>query len=176
MIKDVDDDWDTKIPAVLFSYRTSIKASTKFTPFFLFYNREPRLPLDLQLRESYEHTEIPKTQKQLEHDVELLVTLKESYSKIAKQNIERAQQRQKDDYDRRHNTSSSTFHVNDHVLLKNCKNDSRKGGKLDAKWNGPYVISQCLAKGRFILTNDTGLCLKQAIHASSLKRYYKPSY
>lgn len=174
MIENVDDDWDTKIPAILFSYRTSQHASTKFPPFFLFYNREPRLALDLQLRRPLEVTDIVKTRKELEHNVEVLVALKEQNTNIAAGNIARAQQRQKHDYDRRHNTSSSSFCTNDQVLLKNCKNESRKGGKLEVKWTGPYTISQCLGKGRFVLMDDAGVCRKQAIHACRLKKYYQP--
>ena len=40
-------DWDDKLPAVAFAYRTSIQESTGFTPFFLLHGREARVPADL---------------------------------------------------------------------------------------------------------------------------------
>ena len=43
------DDWDEHIDAILFSYRTSIHALTKFTPFYLMYGREAVLPVELQM-------------------------------------------------------------------------------------------------------------------------------
>ncbi|KAL5505712.1 hypothetical protein EMCRGX_G007192 [Ephydatia muelleri] len=43
------DDWDEHIESVLFSYRTSVHASTKFTTFYLMYGREAVLPVQLQL-------------------------------------------------------------------------------------------------------------------------------
>ena len=43
------DDWDEHIDAILFSYRTSIHASTKFTPFYLMCGREALLPVELQM-------------------------------------------------------------------------------------------------------------------------------
>ena len=40
-------DWDDKLPAVAFPYRTSEHESTGFTPFFLQHGREARIPADL---------------------------------------------------------------------------------------------------------------------------------
>ena len=37
-------DWDDFITPVLFGYRTSKQASTKFTPFYLVYGRTPQMP------------------------------------------------------------------------------------------------------------------------------------
>ena len=47
MINDNQNEWDKFLDSVLFAYRTSKQASTKFSPFFLLYGREPRLPVDL---------------------------------------------------------------------------------------------------------------------------------
>ena len=41
-------DWDENLESVLFSYRTSVHATTKYTPFFLMYGREAVLPIQLQ--------------------------------------------------------------------------------------------------------------------------------
>ena len=38
-------EWDKLIPSVLFSYRSSKHATTKFTPFLLTYGRKPKLPI-----------------------------------------------------------------------------------------------------------------------------------
>ena len=33
------------------------------------------------------------------------------------------------------------------MLLKNLRNEARKGGKLERAWSGPYTISKVLPKG-----------------------------
>ena len=38
-------DWDTKLGAVLWAYRTTKHATTGETPYTLVYGREPRLPV-----------------------------------------------------------------------------------------------------------------------------------
>ena len=37
-------DWDERLPFVLFAYRASIQESTRESPFFLLYGRDPQLP------------------------------------------------------------------------------------------------------------------------------------
>ena len=41
--------WDEKLLYVLFAYRVSVQESTKESPFFLMYGRDPRLPTDCPL-------------------------------------------------------------------------------------------------------------------------------
>ncbi len=42
-------DWDTHLPYVLFAYRASLQESTRESPFYLLYGRDPRLPTDAAL-------------------------------------------------------------------------------------------------------------------------------
>ena len=50
-------EWDRLVPAVLFSYRCSINDSTGYSPYFLLYGKEPRLPDDLLFNVIEEKTE-----------------------------------------------------------------------------------------------------------------------
>lgn len=56
--------------------------------------------------------------------------------------------------------------------MKNMRNVDRKGGKMDTRWTGPYIIQSNIGKGRYTLLNvQTGQPLKQAINSSRLKKY-----
>lgn len=37
-------EWDKQLPLLLFAYRSVVQESTKESPFFLLYGRDPRLP------------------------------------------------------------------------------------------------------------------------------------
>ena len=47
LVHEDESKWDRYLDSVLFAYRTSKQASTKYSPFYLMYGREPRLPIDL---------------------------------------------------------------------------------------------------------------------------------
>jgi len=50
--------WDLHIPSVLFAYRTTKHSTTRYTPFYLMYGRNPVLPLEIDNKEPPEDDEI----------------------------------------------------------------------------------------------------------------------
>ena len=55
MIEENQSEWDKFLDSVLFAYRTSKQASTQFSPFFLLYGRELRLPKELSISKKVLH-------------------------------------------------------------------------------------------------------------------------
>ena len=49
--------WDEHLPAALYAYRISKQASSKFTPFFLMYNRNPRKAVNFEMEREEEDEE-----------------------------------------------------------------------------------------------------------------------
>ena len=47
-----EDNLEDNLDSILFSYRSSKNDSTKFSPFFLMYGREPKLPIELAVEGS----------------------------------------------------------------------------------------------------------------------------
>jgi len=98
-------DWDTHLPFVLFAYRASLQESTKESPFYLLYGRDPRLPTTLGLDSAQHHIADLDTYKE-----EVAFKFSEAW-KLARDNIKKAQQYQKKQYDRK--TRLPRFEVGD---------------------------------------------------------------
>ena len=65
----------------------------------------------------------------------------------AKLSITKAQGKQKDMYDRKHQLAS--MNVGEDVLLENTAQKQRKVGKLEPARLGPYAVSRCVGKGLY---------------------------
>ena len=63
------------------------------------------------------------------------------------------------------------FRIGTKVLLKKMKNSHRMGGKLDAKWDGPYTVEAKLSKGCYQLRSKNGIVLKKLYNCCLLKEY-----
>ena len=87
-------DWDTKLPYVLFAYRTSMQESTRESPFFLMYGHDPRLPTATALSWPLEQSMVELE----EYGENLAADLSEAW-KMAQEAIQRAQNKQKQYYD-----------------------------------------------------------------------------
>ena len=80
---------------------------------------------------------------------------------MVKTNIEEAQAKQKEQYDRKH-TLSGFFSVGALVLKKDFTRKRRRGGALDYRWLGPYTLSSNLGKGLYRLECvQTGAVIKR---------------
>jgi len=132
---------------------------------FLMHYHEAKLPVHLQMERAVSGNSLPQLLTEREHlkNVATLIGLQEQYRAKAAKNICRAQIKQKQQYDRKHNTNS-TLKVGDKVLKSIAKNSHRMGGKLEKLWSGPYTIHKDLGKGRYSLQTLEGKQMKQVIN------------
>ena len=116
------DNWDDHISAALYAYRVSQQASSKFSPFFLMYNRHPHKAVSLALDEqdsdekemsSDEHDSDVEKVEDIDGVVQRLVDIRQRCHHQAKENIGTAQQKQKRQYvDKKHNALKvSSIHI-----------------------------------------------------------------
>ena len=112
LVNDHQDDWDDLLDNILFAYRSSRQDSTKCSPFLLMYGREARLPIDLTRVPS----DIAPDKLDFETKVQKMLELQKELHDKARINIEKAQARQKRQYDAKHNTNTN-IKVGDKVLV-----------------------------------------------------------
>eukprot|EP00112_Aurelia_sp_Birch-Aquarium-sp1_P024198 Seg753.2 transcript_id=Seg753.2/GoldUCD/mRNA.D3Y31 product="Retrovirus-related Pol polyprotein from transposon 412" pseudo=true protein_id=Seg753.2/GoldUCD/D3Y31 len=151
------DDWDTYIPYALFAYRTAIHDTTKESPFFLMYGRDPHLPIDVILlprQEHYDNVDDYRTQ---------VVTRLNEARKLAKNNIELFQQCS----ELRRNKAAElpSFEVGQKVWIFTPNNRKGLSAKLVHNWHGPYRIVEKCSSVNFRLENG------DIVHSDRLKDY-----
>ena len=126
-------DWDKYLPALLFAIREVPQESLGFAPFELLYGRSVRGPMAI-LRELWA-SKINDEQvfSTYQYVIELRERLEQT-CKLARENLEKMQVKQKVYYDKR--ARSRKFGVGDKVLLL-LPTDSNK---LLLQWKGPYDV------------------------------------
>ena len=129
--------WDHKLPMVAFAYRTSVQESTKFTPFFLLYGREARIPADLV----YGLPTDPDRPADITAFAEEQRTkFNEAYG-LVRQHLGTAARRRKHDYDLR--AKPQQFPIGSKVWVFVPRRKSGRYAKWQCRYQGPFeVISQ----------------------------------
>ena len=95
----------------------------------------------------------------------MLLRAESLYQKV-KENIQKAQTKQKKIYDARH--KQPTFQVGDKVWWYNSRKQTRQGGKLEFNWDGSYEITEQTTRGTYKL--------KKAVSSINLKAFNKVKY
>ena len=136
------------------------------------FHRTARLPIDLiETRLSDPADRLGHyLDNAVEEDEEVFAEVVSERLKTVKQNVEKAQEKQKKYYDSKHGAGAS-FKLNAVVLKKDFLRSKRKGGKLDPKWLGPYRISKLLGKGLYSLTHSQNDHVVKRVNGMHLKMY-----
>ena len=138
-------EWSSIIDGILSAHRVSIHYSTKYSPFFLMYNRHPILPIDIKY--DLIHNNADNEPESNPYDITTFqvvlksaALIREATNEKASQNIKKAQAKHQKDYNNHHSTISTTLLIGSKVLSQNQRRQERKGGKFSYKWIGLYTI------------------------------------
>ena len=126
-------DWDCHFPYLLFAYRVSVHESTKESPFYLLYGRDPRLPSEAILNQPSS----PYIVDSSDYSVELTSSLSSAWA-LAREKIQIAQFNQKKQYDKR--AKEHRFQVGDRVMIHMPSTVTGKAWKLAHPFHGPYRV------------------------------------
>ena len=121
--------WKNELQRMVHAYNSTPCRSTGFSPFFLLFGREPRLPVDLL----FEEVNVGHSRKSWKEYVkDWQAGMKKAYE-IASEVSRKVARRNKAQYDQR--AGAAILEKGDRVLVRNLR---EKGGpgKLRAQWEG----------------------------------------
>ena len=128
-------DWDEKLPAIAFAYRTSVQETTGFTPFYLIFGREARIPADLVYG-----TQVP-SDSSFHSIVDFVAsqqqTLRNAFE-FTRNHLRTAATRRKDQYDLR--TRPHKYSINDWVWCLATRRKLKRGHKWRSPYDGPFQV------------------------------------
>ena len=132
----VDDNpfqWEELLGKVCFAYNTSVQSTTGFTPFFVMYGRETRLPIDCVF-------ELPQQSVQVtEYAYSLMKSLNQAYE-LARKKFGMKQQREKESYNKHQH--GIPYAVRDIVRLHSTRVCSLHSRKFKKPRTNPYKMLQ----------------------------------
>ena len=135
--------WDEKVDQLVFTYNSSKRSGTKFSPHELVFTYVP-------------HDQINKIDSELHEPVPMNEFVVNKHlnaiddRRIALDNLTSSQIVNKTRYDK--GTVDRTLKVGDKVLLLS---QPRTRGKMRQRWHGPYVVTKCLTDKNYeILINN----------------------
>ena len=163
--------WDDFLDACIHAYNTSVHESTSFSPFELMFGRKALLPIEIDvdlLDQCNDETDNPG-------QVQAITDQRLQNLETARENIRRAQEKEKQAYDRKH-ASPNAYVVGEKVLKKDFRRKKRAGGKMDTRYVGPYVITKCVGKGLYYLSDVASNGMVQKVSGAYLKPYKLQSH
>ena len=133
LVNDNHRNWDELLPAVSFAYRSSVQEATGFSPYYLMYGREARIPADLlydtNLSEKFDSTS--------DYATSLINKLHDAFC-FVRQNLETAANRRKTQYDLR--VRPMEYPIGTWVYHYVPRRRSGKNRKWQKYYEGPYLV------------------------------------
>lgn len=169
LVQDEHSNWVDKLPVIRFSMNTSKCASTGYTPAYLTFGRELRVPDDVKrdLRAIIEQDNfIPQI-------TPYLLTLPQVMRNV-RDNHEKAQDKAKLNTDE--HRRQLTFDLGEKVLVEtHILSNAKKSitSKFAPRRDGPYVISKIVSPTTYEVSDSSGETLGK-YHVSALQKY-RPS-
>lgn len=149
--------WSQHVPYLVHAYNSTKSDATGFSPYFLMFGREARLPVDLCFGTSLD--------KAVESHSRYVSKLKEDLHqayKLASETADKVHQKNKNSYDKR--VGFQSLEVGDRVLLKNWGLKGKH--KLQTRWSPiPYkVIGKMPNLPVYQLKKESGIGKVKTVH------------
>ena len=146
------------------AYRSSVHESIGFTPYFLVFQHERSLPIDLMYQPP-EHSESSSLKKQV---LERQEAIRRAFE-LARRNSTAQQLRRNALYNRK--VHGPVYKEGDCLLFHYPVTQPGCSSKLSSHWRGPYRIIKCLNEVNYKI-EEIGIGKHLIVHYDQLKRYH----
>jgi hypothetical protein len=162
-------DWDKYLPFIQFAYNTSVHETTKFSPFYLIYGREPRFPIELA-NGGADYAGVGGTAslaEEIENRFRVAFELAKHNQDLAnfKMVVRGDKQKHRPEYK-----------VGQKVWLYIIPRTNKKKGihkKLKYPWQGPYLVTKQVSPNIVELKLASGGHVKQVVHVNRIKAFFE---
>ena len=153
-------DWDQCIRKLCMAYNSSVHSSTGYTPFYLMFGRQARLPVDLMYG-----TGPSDSFTAGEYATELRNALHNAYA-VVREKCNAEHKRQKSFYDEK--VHGKPYSVGDVVWLHSIVVPRGQSRKLHHPWKGPYRVQERIGESDYKIRAWKGKST-QVVHFDRLK-------
>ena len=136
-VRDHPFDWEELLPMVCMAYNTSTHSTTGYTPFYLMFGREARLPVDIAYG-----TREPDLATPPSYASDLQKSLREAYHRV-RTSFDTGHQHRKEIYDKK--VHGRQYESDELVWLHSPAIPRGQSKKLHHAWTGPYRVLQRLS-------------------------------
>jgi hypothetical protein len=169
--------WDKYLNGITWAYNSSLNSQTGFSPYYLIYGREPRIPTDIF------NGPINDIVYDLEqYNISLTSNLRNAYD-IVKKNLTRAANAAKIAWDKKLVKSYTTFKVGDKILMYYKQNNVLEGELEHShiwkrNWLGPFsIIAQNYKDNSDVYTIKDSKTLREwTVNVNKLRPYHGSGY
>ena len=127
-------DWEKHVRKVCMAYNSSVQASTGYTPFYLMFGRQARLPADV----IYGAPNITEQSQSVSDYARTLKGRMEDAFTLARQHSLKQHHRQKELYERK--VHGKPFEKGEYVWLNSPMGQTGTSRKLHHPWTGPFKV------------------------------------
>ena len=158
-------DWDLLLPGIAAAINMFDQSGTQFSPYFILFKKEARIPLDVNLR--------PDDLSQTSHTCwETLLKNAELIMQKAGENVRKAQEKHARQYNK--NIRPINYTIGQKVLVKNIPKPGLSP-KLQDKYVGPFFVTKVLDNDVYILREcSTNKPHSGPVNALMLKPFFAP--
>ena len=154
-------DWEDRLRKVCMAYNSSVHASTGYTPFYLMFGREARLPIDIAYG-----TKLPVQRSTGDYATQMKSSLEDAYASV-RMNLNASHRTQSELYNRK--VHGKPYATGDLVWLHNPAIHPGESRKLYHPWTGPFRVQEKISEVDYRIKEVYGKKPAQVVHFNRLK-------